>query len=252
MGGQISGEKLLRISTGLRTVVGSGPGALRLAAVGGGRLALVATATQVGFEQWTGSGVVTVTTTAGALVATVPAVAGDPPRAVALRSTHLLVEQLPQKRRDVSLHLDHLARLLKLGLRAFEPPPQRGVLDLQRIDRLASPWPLERLQRPRLALLAEIPGDLVEHERVGARGGTSMPSARGRWSDTLPTAAPIRRIEREPVADLPIISAGDTIRHRTWGEGIVISVPSVEEILVRFPEAGERRFHVAYAPIEVV
>ncbi len=81
--GQISGEKLLRISAGLRTVVISGPGAYRLAAVGGGRLALVATAT----------GVVTVATPAGALVATVPAVAGDPPRAVALSATHLLVER---------------------------------------------------------------------------------------------------------------------------------------------------------------
>ncbi len=105
---------------------------------------------------------------------------------------------------------------------------------------------------PPSTFLAEIPGDLVEHERVGTRGGTAMPSARGRWSDTVPTAAPMRRIERATIADLPIISAGDTIRHRTWGEGIVISVPSAEEILVRFPEAGERRLHVAYAPIEVV
>ncbi len=80
---QISGEKLLRISAGLRTAVMSGPGAFRLAAVGGGRLALVTTAT----------GVVTVATPAGALVATVPAVAGDPPRAVALTATHLLVER---------------------------------------------------------------------------------------------------------------------------------------------------------------
>ncbi len=105
---------------------------------------------------------------------------------------------------------------------------------------------------PPSTFLAEIPGDLVEHERVGTRGGTSMPSARGRWSDTVPTAAPMRRIRRATIADLPIICAGDTIRHRTWGEGIVISVPSAEEILVRFPEAGERRLHVAYAPIEVV
>ncbi len=93
VGGQISGEKLLRISAGLRTVVGSGPGAFRLAAVGGGRLALVATAQQGWSGQWIGSGVVTVTTPAGVLVATVPAVAGDPPRAVALSATHLLVER---------------------------------------------------------------------------------------------------------------------------------------------------------------
>ncbi len=93
VGGQISGEKLLRISAGLRTVVGSGPGVFRLAAVGGGRLALVATAQQAWSGQWIGSGVVTVTTPAGVLVATVPAVAGDPPRAVMLSATHLLVER---------------------------------------------------------------------------------------------------------------------------------------------------------------
>ncbi len=93
VGGQISGEKLLRISAGLRTVVTSGPGAFRLAAVGGGRLALVATAQQAWSGQWIGSNVVTVTTPAGALVATVPAVAGDPPRAVVLSATHLLVER---------------------------------------------------------------------------------------------------------------------------------------------------------------
>ncbi len=91
--GQISGEKLLRVSAGLRTVVGSGPGAFRLAAVGGGRLALVATATQGWLQGWIGSGVVTVATPAGALVATVPAVAGDPPRSVMLSATHLLVER---------------------------------------------------------------------------------------------------------------------------------------------------------------
>jgi hypothetical protein len=49
-----------------------------------------------------------------------------------------------------------------------------------------------------------------------------------------------------------VISTGDTVRHRSFGEGIVISVPSAEEIIVRFPTSGERRLHVAYAPIELV
>ena len=67
----------------------------------------------------------------------------------------------------------------------------------------------------------------------------------------VPHQGPARRIEREVPADLPVISAGDTIRHKSFGEGIVISVPTAEEIIVRFPTSGERRLHVAYAPIEL-
>ncbi len=96
VGGQISGEKLMVVGFGGGAggaAVGGGPRAFRLVAVGGGRLALVATAQQAWSGQWIGSGVVTVTTPAGVLVATVPAVAGDPPRAVMLSATHLLVER---------------------------------------------------------------------------------------------------------------------------------------------------------------
>jgi DNA helicase-2/ATP-dependent DNA helicase PcrA len=105
---------------------------------------------------------------------------------------------------------------------------------------------------PPSTFLGEIPQDLMEVERVGSRGGTAMPSARSSYADRAPTSAPIRRIERELPKDLPVISTGDTVRHRSFGEGIVISVPSAEEIIVRFPTSGERRLHVAYAPIELV
>jgi DNA helicase-2/ATP-dependent DNA helicase PcrA len=105
---------------------------------------------------------------------------------------------------------------------------------------------------PPSTFLGEIPQDLMEVERVGSRGGTAMPSARSSYADRAPASAPIRRIERELPKDLPVISTGDTVRHRSFGEGIVISVPSAEEIIVRFPTSGERRLHVAYAPIELV
>ena len=108
---------------------------------------------------------------------------------------------------------------------------------------------------PPSTFIAEIPSDLVEHERVSQRGATPM-SARGAgWSgSSSQRSAPVTplTVRREPKPDLPVVSAGDTVRHRTWGDGIVISVPSPEEIIVRFPEAGERRLHVAYAPIEVL
>ena len=107
---------------------------------------------------------------------------------------------------------------------------------------------------PPSTFLAEIPSDAVELQRVGARGGTALPggSTASQWGDRAPRATPTRRIERAPVEDLPVIAVGDTVRHGTFGEGIVIGVPSAEEIVVRFPQSGERRLHVAYAPIEVV
>ena len=104
---------------------------------------------------------------------------------------------------------------------------------------------------PPSTFLGEIPQDLIELERVGSRGGTSMPSSRSSYADRAPVSTPIRKIDRQPAKDLPVISTGDTIRHRTFGEGIVISVPTAEEIIVRFPTSGERRLHVAYAPIEL-
>ena len=105
---------------------------------------------------------------------------------------------------------------------------------------------------PPSTFLSEIPAECVNHERVASRGGTSLPSSHGRWSDRPAPVPQSRAIVREPAKDLPLISTGDTIRHLRWGDGIVIGVPSAEEILVRFPEAGERRLHVAYAPIELI
>jgi DNA helicase-2/ATP-dependent DNA helicase PcrA len=105
---------------------------------------------------------------------------------------------------------------------------------------------------PPSTFLGEIPQDLIEMERVGSRGGTSMPTQRSSYTDRAPISTPSRRIEREVPKDLPVISAGDTVRHKSFGEGIVISVPTAEEIIVRFPASGERRLHVAYAPIELV
>ena len=104
---------------------------------------------------------------------------------------------------------------------------------------------------PPSTFLGEIPQDLIEMERVGSRGGTSMPTSRSSYADRAPVSTPSRRIEREVPKDLPVISAGDTVRHKSFGEGIVISVPTAEEIIVRFPTSGERRLHVAYAPIEL-
>ena len=52
--------------------------------------------------------------------------------------------------------------------------------------------------------------------------------------------------------DIPLLATGDTVRHKKWGEGIVTGIRSAEEVVVRFPEQGEKTLHVRYAPIEKV
>lgn len=74
-------EKLVRISAGHRVVVKRGADTYRLAAAGGGRVAVET------------NGAVVVRTPRGSRLATVPAVDGNPPRAIALTRTHLAVQR---------------------------------------------------------------------------------------------------------------------------------------------------------------
>jgi DNA helicase-2/ATP-dependent DNA helicase PcrA len=92
---------------------------------------------------------------------------------------------------------------------------------------------------PPSRFLAEIPGDLVraiDDEDVDR-------------SDA--TVSPIRAAV-DGVRELPQISAGDTVLHDKWGEGVVLSVSGSgtdAEVTVRFDEAGEKRLLLAYAPL---
>ena len=74
-------EKLVRISAGHRVVVKRGADAYRLAAAGGGRIAVET------------NGAIVVRTVRGSRLATVSAVDGNPPRAIALSQTRLAVER---------------------------------------------------------------------------------------------------------------------------------------------------------------
>jgi len=68
------------------------------------------------------------------------------------------------------------------------------------------------------------------------------------------SVSPIRAAV-EGVREIPQISAGDTVRHDRWGEGVVLTVSgsgSDAEATVRFEEAGEKRLLVAYAPLRKV
>jgi hypothetical protein len=78
---RLKSKKLVRISAGRGLVVRRGADSYPLGAVGGGRMAVDS------------AGAVTVLAPSGSPVATVPAVAGNPPRAIALSRTHLAVER---------------------------------------------------------------------------------------------------------------------------------------------------------------
>lgn len=95
---------------------------------------------------------------------------------------------------------------------------------------------------PPSRFLGEIPSELVhaieEENVIGAGGEVSA----------IRAAVDGRR-------EIPQISAGDTVLHDKWGEGVVLTVSgsgSDAEATVRFEDAGEKRLLVAYAPLKKV
>jgi DNA helicase-2/ATP-dependent DNA helicase PcrA len=92
--------------------------------------------------------------------------------------------------------------------------------------------------------LIDIPSDLVEGDRVGRQTPAQAVFARQtRWED------------RRPVPDKARYRAGMRVRHRSFGEGIVIEAQMVggdEEITVNFEKAGMKRLLAGFASLEVL
>jgi ATP-dependent DNA helicase UvrD/PcrA len=88
---------------------------------------------------------------------------------------------------------------------------------------------------PPSRFLSEIPTDLV-HPLEGESQGRAGVGGNG------------GRQEREPLA----VSAGDTVFHDKWGEGVVLAVSGGgdrAEATIAFEEVGEKRVLLAYAPL---
>jgi DNA helicase II / ATP-dependent DNA helicase PcrA len=112
---------------------------------------------------------------------------------------------------------------------------------------------------PPSMFLAEIPAALVTHERLAGRRLQTFSSGAIEAARARAGAASLASGQRPAVTvgirrreDIPQLATGDAVRHRAWGDGIVIGVASAEEVVVRFPEQGEKRLHIAYAPIEKI
>jgi len=53
-----------------------------------------------------------------------------------------------------------------------------------------------------------------------------------------------------PREDIPTLSTGDSVRHGTLGEGVVIQIEAGGVVTVRFADGTERRLMLDYAPLE--
>jgi DNA helicase-2/ATP-dependent DNA helicase PcrA len=93
----------------------------------------------------------------------------------------------------------------------------------------------------------------------GARG-YNLPS---RFLDELPGAIERERLRpaswsqygAQPVApreNVPSLTTGDSVRHGTLGEGVVIQIEAGGVVTVRFEDGTERRLMLDYAPLEKV
>ncbi len=116
---------------------------------------------------------------------------------------------------------------------------------------------------PPSRFLAEIPEDLVETDPASRTGGRSSMRSDGwestSWQpagrDTLHERATRPAGPQSSGAHLMGISVGDDVRHDKWGEGVVLHVEGrgdKTEAVVRFPEVGEKRLLLAWAPLEKV
>jgi DNA helicase II / ATP-dependent DNA helicase PcrA len=82
--------------------------------------------------------------------------------------------------------------------------------------------------------LDELPEEGIERHRL-------QPAS---WSSRSPAAVPTR-----PAIEL---TTGDTVKHSTLGEGIVVRLEGDGTVLIRFEDGSERRLVLDYAPLERV
>jgi len=85
--------------------------------------------------------------------------------------------------------------------------------------------------------LDELPEHGVVRERL----------APARWDYGRKTTAP----EFTP-REAPALSTGDSVRHQTFGEGVVTGIDAGGVVTVQFADGSERRLMLDYAPLEKI
>jgi DNA helicase II / ATP-dependent DNA helicase PcrA len=118
---------------------------------------------------------------------------------------------------------------------------------------------------PPSRFLAEIPQALLQPvegaagaRRSRGRGLRSVGDSPFGGRDRIVEQALSSRTPREPVttgAESLGLRVGDDVRHNKWGEGVVLDVIGTgdkAEAVVRFPEVGEKRLLLSWAPLEKI
>ena len=86
--------------------------------------------------------------------------------------------------------------------------------------------------------LEELPEDEIQRERLRPASWTGYNAPRASQAPTGPA---------------PDLSTGDSVRHSTLGEGVVVRIEGDGIVTVRFAQDGaERRLMLDYAPLEKV
>jgi DNA helicase II / ATP-dependent DNA helicase PcrA len=122
---------------------------------------------------------------------------------------------------------------------------------------------------PPSRFLDEIPATLVKSIEGRKRPSRSSGSSWGddRWNDRSGGSRSSEGRDRiveaamRPKGPTPSgaealgLKVGDDVRHSKWGEGVILDIEGggdKTEALVRFPEVGEKRLLLAWAPLEKV
>jgi len=103
----------------------------------------------------------------------------------------------------------------------------------------------------------------LTHASTRALWGARNYNLPSRFLDELPAEAERERLrptswsnygarEYAPREELPSLSTGDSVRHGTLGEGVVMQIEPGGVVTVRFEDGSERRLMLDYAPLEKV
>jgi DNA helicase II / ATP-dependent DNA helicase PcrA len=85
-------------------------------------------------------------------------------------------------------------------------------------------------------------------DELPQQGVVSERLAPARWD----YGRPAHQREIAPRTDVPTLSTGDSVRHSTLGEGVVIGIDAGGVVAVRFADGSERRLMLDYAPLEKI
>jgi len=163
------------------------------------------------------------------------------------------------------LYLSHAWSRMLFGSTQYNPPsrfldeiPQRLVTQFEgsRRGSGSGSWGDSSSSRPSVAATSSSVSD-SSWQRPKRESGISAErrsaANRERMVDAALAAGGANAGGRALPGGTAGIRIGDDVRHATWGEGVVIDLEGggdKAEVVVRFPDAGEKRLLLAWAPLQ--